>query len=561
MKIKLNGKVVEARNGETILEVARREGVEIPTLCYLKKDFETSNCRMCLVEVKGQRNLVTACSFKVFDGMEVNTDTKEINSARKMNLELILSNHDYDCKNCSKQNECELERLAKKYKANSNKFKGEKTTFINDTSSPSIVRDNSKCILCKKCVQVCNKLQTVNAIGEINRGFKTQIGCAFNKGLNNTNCVACGQCIMVCPTGALKENDNITEVENLLKTPFVHKVIAPAPVVRVAIQEAYKLKNITEAEKLLVAGLKKLGFDRVFDVNFSADLTVVEEASEFLTRLKTKKNIPMFTSCCPSWVDFVEKFYPKLSPNISTCKSPMLMFGAVAKTYYSEIAKLDNKTIKVVSVMPCTAKKKERLHNGQFEEPDIDIVITVRELIYLFNKHKIDLKKLEPQNFDRILGESSGAGAIFGTSGGVMEAAVRTVADIISGESLSKVDYLPVRGMDGVKLANLNIAGNNINIAVVSGFNNARALIDKIIKNEINLHFVEIMACPGGCINGGGMPYKTDNNKPLLVSSRSEVLYALDKNREYRKSHENPEIKDFFSWQKTAKTKPQLHTH
>ena len=547
MKVIIDGKIVDATAGETILSVASRIGVEIPTLCYHKEFLPTSNCRMCLVEVKGQKNLVTACSFKVFDGMEVLTKSSKIFSARKMNLELILSNHNYDCTHCSKSGFCNLEKLAQEYMVDEYKFDGEKTESMVDEYSPAIVRDNSKCILCKKCVQVCDEVQSVNAIKELNRGFNTKIGCAFGANLNDSTCVGCGQCIMACPTGALHEHYRTEEVKTLLQDKTKLKIIAPAPAVRVAILEALGMDIDENGEKILPSILRVLGFDKVFDINFAADLTIMEESAEFLKRLKTGNNLPMFTSCCPGWVDFVSKFYPEMKENVSTCKSPMLMFGAVAKTYVAEKMNVDKKSIAVVSVMPCVAKKNEREISGQFGVPDIDISITVRELVSLIKEMRINVGQLVPSGFDGLMGESSGAGVIFGASGGVMEAAIRTLADQITGKDNLEIDYLPVRGMDGVKMASLNIGGNEVNVAVVSGLSNAKKLLEKIKDNKIKLHFVEVMACPSGCINGGGMPFV--ENRDEAIKRRAKNLYMLDKGRARRKSHQNPEIKAFYEWQ------------
>ena len=553
-KIKIDGLDVVAHDGETILEVASRAKILIPTLCYLKEFEATSNCRICLVEVVGQKNLVTACSFKVFDGMEVLTKTEKVLSARKLNLELLLSNHNYDCKNCVRQGRCDLAVLAKEYGATGKLFLGTESDSQVDNSSPCVVRDNSKCILCKKCVQVCSKMQAVNAIATTKRGFNTQISSAFNKGLEDSSCVGCGQCIMVCPTGALHESFNIIELEKILNDKTKHKIVASAPAVRVAIAEALGISP-KEAENLIPAVLKAIGFDKVFDINFGADLTVLEESNEFLERFKLKKNLPLFTSCCPAWVDFVSKFYPEFNKNVSSCKSPLMMFGAVAKTYYAEKVNVDAKNISVVSVMPCTAKKKERIPKA--DQADVDCVITVRELLYIIRKKKIDIKKLQPTRFDSLLGESSGAGVIFGASGGVMEAALRTLADRLTNKDLTEIEYTSARGLDGVKLATINIDKMKINIAVVGGLNNAKMLLEKIKNKELNLHFVEVMSCPGGCINGGGMPRIP---RECYLPIRAKGLYDLDGSRKVRKAHQNKEVLDFISWQEKSKTQAQLHT-
>ena len=552
IKIKIDEKEILANTDETILDVATKEGIEIPTLCYLKGENPTANCRICLVEVVGQRNLVTACSFKVFDGMEVITNSPKVKSARKMNLELILSNHNYDCENCVRQGNCELESLAKKYNIDGGYFQGAKTLSKIDESSPCIVRDNSKCILCKKCVQVCKNKQSVNAIGEVNRGFNTQIACAFNNGLAGSSCVGCGQCVMVCPTGALHENINIQQFENILKDNFKHKVVAPAPAVRVALAEAFGI-DVQTAENLMPALFKTLGFNKVFDVNFGADLTIVDETAEFIKRFKANKNLPMFTSCCPAWVDYVNKFYPQFSANVSSCKSPLMMLGSVAKTYYAEKANIDREDISVVSVMPCTAKKGERIKVG---EQDVDCVITVRELIYVVKKRGIDIKKLSPIPFDSILGESSGAAVIFGASGGVMEAAIRTLVDLLKLKDI-KIEFKENSKYNGAKFASVKVNGSDVNVAVVSGLGNAKALLDDILVGKLHLHFVEVMSCEGGCVNGGGMPLTKKEN---VVKSRAKGLNVIDNNRNIRKSHENNEVKAFLSWQGKSRNKAYLHT-
>jgi len=552
VKIKIDNKEVFANPDETILQVATREGVYIPTLCYLKDSNPTSNCRICLVEVKGQKNLVTACSFKVYEGMEILTQSEEVEKARKINLELILSNHNYDCDNCVKQGCCELETLAKKYNVSGEYFKGEKLQTQIDSSSACIVRDNSKCILCKKCVEVCKTRQQVNAIGETNRGFNTKIECAFNKGLGQSSCVGCGQCVLVCPTGALYENFNIQQFEDILKDKSRLKVVAPAPAVRTALLEELGF-DAKATENLIPAIFKKLGFDKVFDTNTGADLTIMEESAEFLNRLKTNKNFPMFTSCCPAWVDYVDKFYPEFKNNVSSCKSPLMMFGSVVKTYYAEKVDIPADKIAVASVMPCTAKKGEKIKVGN---QDVDCVITVRELLYIIAKHKIDVNKLKPIPFDSVLGESSGASIIFGASGGVMEATIRTLVDKL-GLTDVKIVFKQSSSIKGARFASVNLLDKELNLAVVSGLSNAKQLLEKIKKGELNLHFIEVMACEGGCVNGGGMPVSKNKN---VIKNRTSGLAEIDKSRNKRKSHENKEVQEFLKWQSNAKNKAKLHT-
>ena len=557
MNIKINGKICVARDGETVLDVATREGIKIPTLCYLKKVGATSNCRMCLVEVKGQRGLVTACSYKVFDGMEIRTETKEIVSARKMNLELLLSNHDYNCTQCVRDGNCELQALKKEYGADEKRFGGEKTLSHVDDSSPAIVRDNSKCILCKKCVAVCKNIQAVDAIKESKRGFKTEVVCAFNGELGSSSCVGCGQCVLVCPTGALRESSEITKVENFLADDDLVKVVAPAPAVRTVLNEIMNFTKRQDAVKLLPSVFRAMGFDKVFDVNFGADLTIMEESDEFLKRVKSGENLPMFTSCCPAWVEYVTKFHPEIRKNLSTCKSPMMMLGAVIKTYYAEKLNVDPRKIVVVAVMPCTAKKKEAEQLNQQNLRDIDAVLSVREFAYLLNKKKINFKSLVPSEYDSLLGESSGASVIFGASGGVMEAALRTLADTLSGKDNLQIEYQSLRGEDSVKLARVSVAGQKFNVAVVSGLKNVDNLIEKIKSGEIKLDFVEVMSCPGGCVNGGGMPIKEScvQNYSAIVEPRMKEIYTIDQNSAIRKSHQNKEVQEFRTWNKiTHKT-------
>lgn len=560
INIKINGKKVGVEENSTILEACRKNGIKIPTLCYLKEFGAISSCRVCLVKVVGQKNFVTACSYKVQEGMEVITDSKEVIDARKTNIELLLSNHNYDCENCVRNNNCELQMLAKSYNANPDRFRGEKASILKDESSPAIIRDNSKCILCNRCVQVCEKGQTVYAIKQVNRGFKTQIGNSFNQDLNNSPCVSCGRCVSVCPTGALTENLSIKQVEAAIKDKSKFVVVAPAPSVRVGLSEEFGSKQSQNLEEILPSILREIGFDKVFDINFAADLTVVEEGQEFIKRLQTNKNLPLITSCCPGWVDFAKKFYPSILKNISTTKSPQEMLGSVVKTYYAQKMSIDAKNIVVVSIMPCTAKKKE-LTLCKEKMRDVDYSLTVRELAHLIRKNNINISKLKPSAFDSLLGQSSGAGVIFGSSGGVMEAALRTVAELIEQKPLKTIDYNEVRGFKGTKFSQVKIGNKELNVAVVSGLNNARELMDKILNKEINLDFVEVMACPGGCINGGGMPKKTaeEINDDSYRTNRAGNLYFIDKKRKVRKAHLNPDVQEFYRWQTTATKKAKLH--
>ena len=560
----VDGKKYSVEDGITILDACKQIGIYIPTLCYLKEFGATSSCRVCLVEVVGQRNLITSCSFKIFEGMEIITNSEKVINARRTNIELILSNHNYDCEHCSADGRCELQKIAKEYNANENRFKGAKTETFLDETNPCIVRDQSKCILCKRCINACTKRQSVNAITQAKRGFNSIVTSAFNESLNNSTCVGCGQCILACPTGALSENTNMKELLKALADKTKHVVVAPAPSVRVGIGEEFGMPNGTDTEKLLPTALKQLGFDKVFDIDFAADLTICEEANEFVERVKKGGPFPMFTSCCPAWIEFAEEFYPEFKNNISSCKSPQQMFGSVVKTYYAEKMGINPQNIVVASIMPCTAKKNEILRPEHTSDlgKDVDITITVRELAKLLKLRAIDYPRLAPSDFDKLLGESSGAGVIFGNTGGVMEAALRTVADKVTGQDLENINYEMVRGLKGIKTATLTIAGNNYTIAVASGLANVRKLMEDIKAKKFQPHFVEIMSCPGGCINGGGMPRKdadTQNYTDVRIN-RVNALYANDQAKTIRKSHKNPEILDFYEWQKTAKRKAHLHT-
>jgi len=552
INLTINDIPVSVEEGSTILKASVKAGVKIPTLCFLKEINEVGACRVCLVEVEGMRNLVASCVFPVSEGMKVYTNTPRVRESRKNTIELILSNHNQNCLSCPRNLNCELQALAKEYDCDAHKYDGEKTESKIDNSSPCFIRDNSKCILCGKCVAVCAAKQSVHAIGKIARGFKTQIGSAFKKPVCETGCVNCGQCVINCPTGALSDVSQEKEVLNAIYNKEIRTIVAMAPATRVAIGECFNNKFGTNNEKKMVAALKRLGFDDVFDVNFAADLTIMEEGHEFIERVKAGKKGPMFTSCCPGWVKFVEGFYPEFIDNLSSCKSPQQMFGAICKTYYAEKLGIDPKNLYVVTIMPCIAKKFERLRDDQNaagkDIKDVDAILTARELANLIEKSGIDFNGLEDADFDLPLGMSSGAGVIFGASGGVMEAALRTVADILENKSLEKIDYLQVRGLQGVKEAKLTVAGIDLSIAVVSGLSNARNLLEEIKAGKKQYDFVEVMACPGGCINGGGMPIHPGHvvNNVEIPKLRAEGLYKSDSKNKIRKSHENPAVMELY---------------
>lgn len=552
INMKINGREITVPAGSTILEAARLAGIEIPTLCYLKDINEIGACRMCVVKVKGARSLVASCVYPVNEGMEVYTNTPEVIESRKTNLKLLLSNHRKECLSCVRSGTCELQKLCHDYGIDTeNAFEGAKTKSTIDRSAPHMYRDNSKCILCRRCVAVCEKTQGVGVIGANARGFDTHIGCAFEKPLGEVACISCGQCINVCPTGALSERDDTWKVNDALNDPTKHVIVQTAPSVRVGLGEefGYEIGSIVTGK--MVAALRALGFEKVFDTNFSADLTIMEEANEFITRYKNKDNLPMITSCSPGWVKFCETYFPEFIPNLSTCKSPQGMFGSVAKTYYAEKMGIDPKDIFVVSIMPCTAKKfeAERVdHTAVPGLPDIDVVLTVRELARMIKKAGIIFNMLPDDTFDSPFGLGSGAGTIFGATGGVMEAALRTAYETLTHEELKKLEFNEVRGVKGIKEAEYEIAGNKIRVAVASGTANAKKLLKMVKSGEKSYDFIEIMACPGGCVNGGGQPIQPASVRNFVdvPALRAAALYKDDQSLPYRKSHENPDIKRIY---------------
>ena len=570
VNIKINGKDYTVPAGSTILEAARMAGIEIPTLCYLKEINAIGACRICVVEVKGARSLVAACVFPVNEGMEIFTNTPKVIESRKTTLKLILSNHKRECLSCVRSGNCELQKLCHDYGIeNEYAFEGVKSSYAIDDSAAHMYRDNEKCILCRRCVAVCEKNQGCGVIGANDRGFDTHIACAFEKPLADVACISCGQCITVCPTGALSERDDTAKVFAALNDPTKHVIVQTAPAVRVGLGEEFGYEMGTVVTGKLVAALKALGFDGVFDTNFSADLTIMEEATEFLDRYTKKENLPLITSCSPGWIKYCETYYPEFIPNLSSCKSPQGMFGSVAKTYYAEKMGIDPKDIYVVSVMPCTAKKFEaerREHTAVEGLADIDAVITVRELARMIKKAGILFRELPDAQYDAPFGLGSGAGTIFGATGGVMEAALRTAYEVLTKEELQALDFHDVRGVAGIKEATYTIAGNEIKVAVVSGTANAGKLLDMIKSGEKTYDFIEIMACPGGCVNGGGQPIQpaSVHNFRDIRAERAAGLYADDKALPVRKSHENPDVKaiyaEFFGEPNSHKAHEILHT-
>ncbi len=569
VNIKINGIPLSVPKNYTILEAARENGFEIPTLCYLKDINAIGACRICVVEVKGARSLVAACVYPVNEGMEVVTNSPAVLKARRLTLELILSTHDKKCLSCVRSGSCELQKLCKEYGVeDENFFEGVNERVEIDMSAPHMYRDNNKCILCRRCVAACEKLQSVSVIGPIERGFKTHIGSPFEVELDATSCVSCGQCIVACPTGALSEKDDTDKVWAALADPTKHVVVQTAPSIRVTLGEAFGMPVGSNVKGKMVAALRRLGFDKVFDTDFSADLTIMEEATEFLHRVQNGGTLPLITSCSPGWVKFCEFNYPEMIDNLSTCKSPQQMFGAVIKTYYAEKNGIDPKDIVSVSIMPCTAKKFEvgRDHQDAAGVADVDIALTTRELARMIERAGIMFTQLPDEDFDNPLGESTGAAVIFGATGGVMEAALRTAVEKLTGEELKALDFTEVRGTAGIKEATYNVAGMDVNVAVASGLANARALLEDVKAGRKNYHFIEIMACPGGCVNGGGQPTQPASVRNFvdLRAERAKAIYEEDKNLPIRKSHENPMIKkiydEYFDEPGSHKAHHILHT-
>ena len=568
VNIKINDMPLTVPENITILEAARELGIEIPTLCYLREINEIGACRICVVEVKGARNLVTACVFPVAEGMEIQTNSLKVQQARKLTLELILSTHDRRCLSCVRSGSCELQKLCQEFGVDEEyRFDGSNPAQKYDDTAIHLVRDNDKCILCRRCIAAC-KEQQVAVIGANGRGFDTHIGCAFDANLSEVSCVSCGQCIVNCPTGALTEHDDASKVREALADPTKHVVVQTAPSIRVTLGECFGMEIGSNVQGKMVAALRRLGFDKVFDTNLAADLTIVEEANEFIERVQTGGVLPMITSCSPGWVKYCEFYYPEMIPNLSTCKSPQQMFGAITKTWYAEKNGIDPKDIVVVGIMPCTAKKFEVSRDNEDASgyPDCDIALTTRELGRMISRAHINFQSLPDEEFDNPLGEATGAGVIFGATGGVMEAALRTAAEKLEGKPIENLDFTEVRGTDAIKEAVYNIAGMDVRVAVVSGLKNAHELLERIKNGEAKYHFIEIMCCPGGCVNGGGQPIQHAVVRSFvdLKSKRAAALYEQDKDLPLRKSHENPVLKklyeDFLGEPGSHKAHKILHT-
>ena len=571
INIRIDGKAFSVADGTTIMEAADSIGIRIPRLCYHPDLSLEGACRVCIVEVVGVPFFMASCSVKVWEGMEINTCSPEIREARRDIIELILDNHPKDCQTCQRDGNCELQRLAYLHGVRERLFEGKRKNIPIDESSKSVVRNPNKCILCGRCFRVCDEVQSVSNLSQQHRGFDTEVGPAHSVNMDESVCIQCGQCINVCPTAAFLEQDHTERVWDAIADPDKIVVVQIAPSIRAAIGEGFGLEPGTPIVGQMVAALRKLGCDIIFDTDFSADLTIMEESHEFLQRVtKGTGPLPMLTSCSPGWVNFVEKFYPEFIPNCSSCKSPMSMMSALTKTWYAEREGIDPKKIFNVAIMPCTAKKYEMARPQLADAdgtPHTDAVLTTRELIWMIKCYGIDMLALEEEAFDSPMGLATGAGDIFGTTGGVMEAALRTAAVKLSGKPLEELEFKDVRAVEGLREVTVNVAGTEIKLAVANGLGNARKVLESVKSGEKEFHLIEIMACPGGCINGGGQPYPPTGQYVLnkeLRAKRAEALYKLDKDRTYRSSHENPDIiklyEDYLGEQGGHKAHELLHT-
>jgi NADP-reducing hydrogenase subunit HndD len=570
IKINVNGRDYKVNGGQTLMQALDEVGFKIPRLCYHPKLSIEGACRVCIVEIEGMKNYAASCSFPVSEGLEVRTNTKELRQARRDIVELILDNHPDDCHTCERDGICELQRLAYSMGIRKRHFEGEKKHYEKDLSSPSVIRDPDKCILCGRCVRICSEIQKVNAIRYAHRGFNTVVMPAYNMPFSESVCTACGQCINVCPTAAFLERNYTQELFEKLNDKSLVKIAQVAPSVRAAIGEAFGFEAGTALEGEVAAALRKLGFDYVFDTQFAADLTIMEEANEFLERVQGKGKLPMITSCSSAWMKCMEQFYPDLIENVSTCKSPMSMMGSILKTYFAKKLKIDPARIFSVAVMCCTAKKYES-QRPELRVDDMDptdIVVTTREAAWMIKSAGIDFHNIKPENFDNPLGHSSGAGAIFGVTGGVMEAAIRTAYELYTGETLLDIEINDIRGLKGIREGSIMMEGKEIRVAVAHGLGNACELLDIVRKSPDRYHFIEIMGCPGGCIGGGGQPYAGSNSVPLdeeVLKKRAEALYGLDRKRTIRRSHDNPDIqrvyKEFLGRPLGPVSHKLLHTH